>query len=365
MSNLLSRRGGPLLACTAAILLAAAAHGQGRYGQGQGSAADLDKPNPNVGFDQKLGDKVPLDLTFADENGNETTLGQCVGGKPTILILAYYRCPMLCGEVFAGTLDACRLMPRSMTCGKEFNIVCVSFDPKEKPGLALAKKRHFVTEYGRKEADWGWRFLTGRKENIDRLTAACGFRYEYDPMLKEYNHPSGIMVVTPEGVLARYFPGIEFLDRGFNGQLLDDPSKTLRLTLVEAGQGQIGTLSDRVFLSCYQYNPHTGKYSANVMLLMRAGGLLTLLVIAGFYARTSWKVPGFRVLVVCLLGYIAMLPVIMYSAVPVYDLPTWAQRSLVVPLGFVVFLLGRWAWKSARRGQQQTAAAPLAGAGVE
>lgn len=364
MSKLVTDR--RLLACAATCLLAAAAHGQGRYGQTQGSAADLDKPNPNVGFDQKLGDQVPLDLTFTDEKGNETTLGKCVDGKPTILVLAYYRCPMLCGEVFAGVLDACRRMPASMTCGKEFSIVCVSFDPKEKSGLAKAKKMHFVTEYGRKEADWGWHFLTGQKENIDQLTAACGFRYEYDPMLKEYNHPSGIMVISPEGVISRYFPGIEYIDRGFNGQVLADPSKTLRLTLVEAGQGQIGTLSDKVFLSCYQYNPHTGKYSADVMRIMQAGGILTLLVIAGFYARTSWKVPGFRVLIVCVLLYVlVLLPLIMFTRLPVNALPTWAQRSLIVPIILGLVLAGRWAWKSAKRAQQRAAVPPLAGAGVE
>jgi protein SCO1/2 len=361
MTNLNNRRcGGPLLAGLAALLLAGAAQAQG--GLAPGRADEQDKPNPNVAFDQRLGEKVPLDLPFADEDGNDISLAQCVNGKPTILVLAYYRCPMLCGEVLAGVLDACRNMPRSMTCGNEFNIVAVSFDPKEKPGLAKAKKMHFVTEYGRKEADWGWHFLTGKKESIDKVTAACGFRYEFDPMLKEYNHPSGIMVLSPEGTIIRYFPGIEYLDRGDNGQLLADPSRTLRLTLVDAGKGKVGSVSDKVFLSCYQYNPHTGKYSANVMLIMRAGGLLTLLIIAGVYARTNWKVPGFRVLVVCLLGYVAMLPVIMFTSMPVNTLPTWAQRAVVVPIGLVVFLLGRWAWKSAKRAQ---AARPLAGAGVE
>jgi len=361
MSNLIScRRGRPLLAGVVTLVLAAACHAQGLA---PGRVQDQDKPNPNVGFDQRLGDKVPLDLTFTDEDGNETTLGKCVNGKPTILILAYYRCPMLCGEVLAGVLDACRHMPTSMTCGNEFNIVAVSFDPKEKHELARAKKMHFVTEYGRREADWGWHFLTGHKESIDKLTAACGFRYEFDPMLKEYNHPSGIMVITPDGVIARYFPGIEYLDRGANGQLLRDPAKTLRLTLVEASEGQIETTpSDKVFLSCYQYNPHTGKYSANVRLIMQAGGILTLLIIAGFYAKTSWRIPGFRVLVVGVLAYIALLPVIMYTAMPVNALPNWAQRAVFVPVGLVVFLLGRWAWKSAKRAQP---AQPMVGAGVE
>jgi protein SCO1 len=361
MSNLMNRfRGRPLLAGVIALCLAAVV--QAGDGLAPGRADEQDKPNPKVGFDQKLGDKVPLDLTFTDEDGNDITLGKCVDGKPTILILAYYRCPMLCGEVLAGVLDACRNMPSSMTCGKEFNIVAVSFDPKEKHEMARAKKMHFVTEYGRKEADWGWHFLTGHKESIDALTAACGFRYEFDPMLKEYNHPSGILVVTPEGIISRYFPGIEYLDRGENGQLLRDKSRTLRLTLVEAGEGQIGTASDKVFLSCYQYNPHTGKYSANVMLIMRAGGLLTLLIIAGVYARTSWKIPGFRVMVLGMLAYVALLPVIMYTAMPVNALPTWAQRGIILPIGLVVFLVGRWAWKSAKRAQP---APPLVGAGVE
>jgi protein SCO1/2 len=249
-----------------------------------------------------------------------------------------------------------------MTCGNEFNIVAVSFDPKEKPGLARAKKMHFVTEYGRKEADWGWHFLTGKKESIDTLTAACGFRYEFDPMLKEYNHPSGIMVLTPEGVIARYFPGIEYRDRGDNGQLLEDSTKTLRLTLVEASRGEIGTASDKFFLTCYQYNPHTGKYSANVMMLMRAGGILTLLIIAGVYARTSWKVPGFRLLVIGVLAYLALLPVIMYSTVPLNTIPTWAQRSIVLPIGVVAVLVARWVWKSAKRARPT---APLVGVGAE
>jgi len=272
---------------------------------------------------------------------------------------------MLCGEVLAGVLDACRHMPATMTCGKEFSIVAVSFDPKEKHEMAHAKKMHFVTEYGRKEADWGWHFLTGHKENIDKLTTACGFRYEFDPMLKEYNHPSGIMVISPEGTICRYFPGIEYLDRGYDGQLLQDPAKTLRLTLVEfAGQNKIGEPSDKIFLSCYQYNPHTGKYSANVMRIMQAGGILTLLIIAGVYARTSWKIPGVRVMIVCLLIYlVVLLPLIMWTQLPVNRLPAWAQRSVLVPVLLVLAVAGRWAWKSAKR--PRPADAPLAGAGVE
>ena len=164
-----------------------------------------DEPNPRVGFDQKLGDKIPLDLTFTDENGNEVTLAQCVDGKPTIVILAWYQCPMLCGEVLTGVMDAARKM--RLTCGKDFNIVTVSIDPKEPVNLAQAKKMHFVTEYGRKEADQGWKFLTTKnQEHIDKLAAAVGFRYEWDKMLKEFKHPSGIVIVTPEGVISPVLP---------------------------------------------------------------------------------------------------------------------------------------------------------------
>jgi cytochrome oxidase Cu insertion factor (SCO1/SenC/PrrC family) len=173
--------------CGVALVLAGlvTAVAQARPGVPQDTGGE-DRPNPNVRFDQKLGDKVPLDLTLNDENGNEVRLGDCIGGKPTILILAYYRCPQLCGQVFIGVLEAIR--PLKLTCGKDFNIVCVSFDPKEQPGLALAKKRYFVNEYGRKEADWGWKFLTGKQPSIEALTDAVGFHYEYDKTIKEYNH---------------------------------------------------------------------------------------------------------------------------------------------------------------------------------
>lgn len=238
-----------------------------------------DRKQHDVGFDQKLGAKVPLDLTFTDENGKEVTIKECVDGKPCILILAYYRCPMLCGEVLAGALDVCKML-KTLTIGKDFNIVTVSFDPKESPDLALAKKRHFVNEYGRKEADFGWKFLTSKdKQAIEQLASSVGFRFEYDKSIKEYNHASGIMIMTPEGIVSRYMPGIEYFDRDDDGKVSKDASKSLRLALVDAGDGQIGSISDRAFLTCYRYNPHTGKYSADVKFLVRCGGVLTLVVI--------------------------------------------------------------------------------------
>lgn len=237
-----------------------------------------DKTQHNIGIDQKLGDKVPLELEFTDENGNSVTLRDCVEAKPTILIMAYYRCPQLCGEVLAGVLDAAKNL-KTYTIGKEFNVVTVSFDPKEQPELALAKKRHFVNEYGRKEADFGWKFLTTKnKENIEKLAASVGFRYEYDKSIKEYKHASGIMILTPEGIISRYMPGIDYM-RNEDGSLPEEKSKHLRIALTDAGEGQIGTLSDRVFLTCFRYSPHTGKYSANVKFIVQCGGVLTLLVV--------------------------------------------------------------------------------------
>ncbi|WP_020471299.1 SCO family protein [Zavarzinella formosa] len=248
-------------------------------GDGLAPASEApDKTKHDVGIDQKRGDKIPLDLSFTDENGNEVSLNDCIGGKPSILIMAYYRCPVLCGEVLAGVLDAAKNL-KTFTIGKEFNVVTVSFDPKEAPELALAKKRHFVNEYGRKEADFGWKFLTTKnKKNIDQLAAAVGFRYEYDKSIKEYNHASGIMIITPEGIISQYMPGIDYM-RNDDGSMPEEKSKHLREALTNAGDGKIGDWSERIFLTCFRYSPHTGKYTANVKFIVQCGGVLTLLVI--------------------------------------------------------------------------------------
>lgn len=337
-----------------AIALALVCQGvaNARDGLMPGSGGE-DKSNPNVRFDQKIGDKVPLDLTFTDENGNDVTIGQCIDGKPTIMVMAYYRCPMLCGQVFVGLLEAIR--PMKLTCGKDFNIVCVSFDPKEKWGLARDKRNYFVTEYGRKEADGGWRFLTGKQENIEKLTNAVGFHYEYDRTIKEYNHPSGIIIVTPEGTISRYMPGIEYTDQGeLDGQPIKDKTRTLRLSLVEAGDGKIGDVSDRFFLTCYRYSPHTGKYTMSVMWIVRAGAILTLLIIAGVYARVAWKIPGARLMVLGILFYVALLPIIMFTSFSVDSLPRWTSTAALPFVGCVLFFIGRWIWRSAKAKPVQT-----------
>ena len=358
MLNLIHRSGRcPRLACMLAPMLAASVHA----GDGLAPKTESDGSTPNVRFNQNLGNTIPLDTPFVDENGDQVTLGQCVDGKPTILMLVWYQCPGLCGEVLNGVVQAARKM--RLTCGVDYNIITLSIDPKEKPGMALAKKRNYVTLYGRKEADAGWKFLTGKKENIALVTDVAGFRFEFDKMLQEYKHPSGIVILTPEGIISRYLPGIEFIDRGDDGQVIQDETRTLRLSLVEAGEGKTGEPSDRLFLSCFRFDVHKGKYSANVLMLMRGGGLLTLLILIGVYVRTSWRMPGVRVLVVCLLAYLAMLPVIMFSAMPVNALPGWAQRSLFIPIFLVMFVLGRWAWRSASRKKESVP--PLAGAGAE
>jgi protein SCO1/2 len=262
-----------------ALLIAVCGSASVIAGDGLAPAGEApDKTKHNIGIDQRLGEKVPLELTFTDENGEEVSLANCVGGKPTILIMAYYRCPQLCGEVLAGVLDASKNL-KTYTIGKEFNVVTVSFDPKETAELALAKKRFFVNDYGRKEADFGWKFLTTKnKENIEKLANSVGFRYEYDKSIKEYKHASGIMILTPEGIISRYMPGIDYM-RNEDGTMPEEKSKHLRVALTDAGEGQIGSLSDRVFLTCFRYSPHTGKYSANIKFIVQCGGVLTLLVI--------------------------------------------------------------------------------------
>ena len=292
-----------------------------------------DKATANANYDQKLGDKVPLDLSFRDENGNEVTIGDCINNKPTILIMAYYRCPMLCGEVLAGVLDSMRRMGGDFTCGKEFNVVAVSFDHKEQPELANAKKMHFVTEYGRKEADWGWKFLTGKRPSIEKLAAAVGFNYVYDRMLKEYNHPSGIVVLSPNGTISRYFAGIIY------------PPKELKESLqaVAIDNDYVGARELRDFFSCYRFNPHTGKYSAEVKGIMRSAGALTLLLLAGFYAWKCWRIPGVRVLVIGIIGYLSLVPVIMFASMPVS-----AFVGVYVLMTIVIVVVGRILWKSAK-----------------
>ena len=221
----------------------------------------------NVGIDQKLNQQVPLDLPFRDEAGDVIRLGDYFGSKPVILSLVYYECPMLCTTALNGLLQG--LKELKFDVGQQFNVVTVSFDPTEKPPLAAAKKALYVGMYGRPGAADGWHFLTGDQDSIRRLTEAVGFRYNYDPSIKQFVHATGLIVLTPQGRIARYFYGIQY------------PSGSLRLGLVEASQGKIGSPVDAVLLYCCQYDPQTGKYSLIIARALKIGAAITILSLGG------------------------------------------------------------------------------------
>ena len=238
------------------------------------SAADL-PPALRVGFDQNLGAQVPLDLAFRDEDGRAVRLGELFRDRPVVLSLAYYDCPMLCGLSLEGIASSLKTL--SFVPGKEFEMITVSFDPRDTPVQARLRKARSLDLYGRPGAAPGWRFLTGDAEAIRRLTGAVGFRYAWDEEQKQFAHPTGIVVLTPDGRIARYFFGVEYAP------------KDLRLGIVEASEGRIGTLADRLLLLCYQYDPKTGRYSGVALGLVRAGGLATVVTIGLLIGTTVWR----------------------------------------------------------------------------
>lgn len=218
-----------------------------------------------VGIDQKLNQSIPLNLTFRDENGAPVQLGQFFGQKPVILTLVYYNCPNLCTQVLNGVESG--LKELHMDIGKQFDVVTISIDPTESHVLAKVKQEMYVGMYGRPGAARGWHFLTGDEPQIKQLADAVGFRYAYDPDTKQFAHASAIMLLTPEGKISRYFYGIQY------------PSRELRLGLVEASEGKIGTPVDEVLLFCYHYDPKTGKYGLLISHVIQAGGALTVLIL--------------------------------------------------------------------------------------
>jgi protein SCO1/2 len=230
--------------------------------------AELPKVLEGVGFDQRLGEQVPLDLAFTDETGKHVRLADYFGRGPVILALAYYQCPRLCTLVLNGLVQGMLEMP--FTAGNEFQVVTVSFDPSESWQLAASKKEAYLQRYGRAGAAEGWHFLTGDGQSIERLTQAIGFHYRYDDVRKQFVHASGITILTPTGKIARYFYDIRYSGRD------------LRLGLVEASQNQIGSPVDQVLLYCFHYDPTLGKYAASVMTFVRMGGVLTMLSIGAF-----------------------------------------------------------------------------------
>lgn len=226
----------------------------------------------DVGIDQKLNAQLPLDLVFQNEQGQEVRLGDYFGKKPVVVSLVYYDCPMLCNQVLNGMISAFKVM--AFAPGQEFDVVTVSFDTRETAEQAAKKKQTYVgylPEAKRAGANAGWHFLTGDEKNVKALTDAIGFRYHYDEATQQFAHASAIYVATPEGKLARYFYGIEYAPRD------------LRLGLIEAAQNKIGSPMDQILLYCYHYDPATGKYGAAVINLIRLGGVLTLIAVAGLF----------------------------------------------------------------------------------
>ena len=251
------------------LLFSTTAWGQGMTQGVMSPPANLRPPGlTRVGIEQHLNEQIPPNLTFRDETGKPIQLGDYFGRKPLILNLVYYQCPMLCGEVLSGLESALRVL--KFDVGKEFDVLTVSFDPKETPEMATAKKTEFVKRYGRPGAAAGWHFLTGPQSSIDALTKATGFQYEYDPKTQQFAHATAIMVLTPEGKIAQYYYGVEFAP------------KDLRLGLVQASQNKIGNLVDEVLLYCYHYDPDKGRYGAIISRILKLAAGATILLLGTF-----------------------------------------------------------------------------------
>jgi protein SCO1/2 len=221
-----------------------------------------------VAFEQRLNEQLPLELPFKDENGAAVRLGDYFGRKPVVLTFVYYECPMLCTQVLNGLESALRVIDESV--GREFDVVTVSFDPRETPVLASGKKKAYLDRYKRAGAEQGWHFLTGDQASIDALTKAAGFSFYWDEQTQQFAHASGIVVATPAGKLSRYFFGIDY------------SARDLKFALIESSSEKIGSLADRLLLYCYHYDPATGNYGFLAMRAVRLGGAVTLAALLGF-----------------------------------------------------------------------------------
>ncbi|MGD9646557.1 MAG: SCO family protein [Pirellulales bacterium] len=251
-------------------ILAGAGHARLRAAAPVQTPQALKEQLPMIGIDQHLGAQLPLDASFRDEQGNAVELGQFFGHKPVLLMLAYYQCPGLCNAALGGLLRGMHGL--AFTAGDEFEVVVISFDPRETSSLAAAKKRRYVEQYDRPGGEAGWHFLTGDAESIGQVTETVGFRYRWDERTAQFAHASGLFVATPDGKLARYFYGIEYAPRD------------MRLALVEAADGTIGSPVDQVLLLCYHYDPLTGRYGVVIHRLLQGAGVLTLAVLGGCIA---------------------------------------------------------------------------------
>jgi protein SCO1/2 len=223
----------------------------------------------NVRFDPQLDAQIPADVSFVDETGAPVRLGQYFGKRPVVLVFAYYTCPMLCSQVEQAVVGTLKML--SFNPGTDYDVVFVSFDTSDTPDSALKKKHEALARFARPTTDGGWHFLTGTRESIDAVTQAANFSYSYDEKSKTYGHASGILLLTPGGRISRYFFGVEY------------PASHVRLGLVDASAGKIGTPVDHLLLFCYQYDPTRARYSATILTVIRMGGVVTLFcMVLGF-----------------------------------------------------------------------------------
>src|SRR3984893_12718188 len=232
------------------------------------SSAGLPAQLQNVGFEPRLNAQLPLDSNFRDESGRDVQLREYFARKPVLLALVYYGCPMLCNQVEQGVVGSLKML--SFNAERDYEVLFVSFDPRETPLMAARKKEAALSHYGRPDTASGWHFLTGKEERIHALTAAANFRYSFDEQHNLFAHASGIMLLTPDGRISRYFYGVEY------------PSRDVRLGLVDASAGKIGTPIDHLLLFCFHYDPETARYSATILKIIRLGGILTIFsIVAG------------------------------------------------------------------------------------
>jgi protein SCO1 len=222
----------------------------------------------SIGFDQHMNERMPMDAAFVDESGRRVRLGDFFGQRPVVLTFAYFECPMLCTMSLNGLVSALKVL--SLDPGTDFELVTISFDPKDTPRSAAEKKAHYVERFGRAGASAAWHFLTGQPPEIDRVTAAAGFRFAWDEDTRQFAHPTGVIVLTPDGRLARYLFGVEYGPRD------------LRYALVEASHGRVGSAVDALLLYCFHYDPMTGRYGLVVMRAIRIGGAATVLALGAF-----------------------------------------------------------------------------------
>ncbi len=256
-----------ILGIPALLLAANALHAQTVPGNMGPSAATMPPALVNVGFEPPLNGQMPLDLAFRDETGRAVHLRDYFGQKPVVLAFVYYNCPMLCNQVQQGVVGSLCML--SFNPGRDYEVVFISFDSRDTAELAAEKKKKSLAHFRRPETDSGWHFLTGSNESIAAATKAANFRFTFDAKSNLFAHASGVLILTPDGRISRYFYGVEY------------PGRDMRLGLVDSSAGKIGSPIDHVLLFCYHYDPSAAVYSASILRIIRLGGVLTILCLVG------------------------------------------------------------------------------------